>query len=302
MASSWRSDNTMTDFLLHHDVVALTDIDTRRLTRHIREHGSMPVAVGIDIDETELASLAASAPTMKGRDLVATVTTDAAFLAESDGPRTGSIVAYDFGIKRDIIRSMNARGLDVTVVPASTSARDVLAMKPDAVFLSNGPGDPEPLTGPVAEIRSLLGNVPIFGICLGHQILALALGARTFKLEFGHHGGNHPVKRLVDGSVEITSQNHGFAVDLGPMTDEFLYEANTSSAEKRFPGPLETPFGKVAATHQNLNDGTNEGIACHDSAAFSVQFHPEAAPGPSDASTVFGEFVDVMRGSDAFQV
>jgi carbamoyl-phosphate synthase small subunit len=298
IASSWRSEGTLVDYLVSNDVVALTDIDTRRLTRHIREHGSMPAAVGVDIDEAELAFLAASAPTMKGQDLVSAVTTDAQFLVETDQPRIGHVVAYDFGIKTDIIRSMNTRGLDVTVVPASTQAHDVLAMQPDAVFLSNGPGDPEPLVGPIAEIKLLLGKIPVFGICLGHQILGLALGARTFKLAFGHHGGNHPVQHVADGSVEITSQNHGFTVDLWSMTDEPQQEYQGMSAEQ-LSGPLETPFGAVSETHRNLNDGTNEGIRCHDITAFSVQYHPEAAPGPNDASTIFDDFIDVVRGTNA---
>lgn len=299
IASSWRSEDTLVDYLVHNDVLAVTDIDTRRLTRHIREHGSMPVAVGVDIDEAELAVLAASAPPMKGRDLVSSVSTDAQFVVETDEARLGHVVAYDFGIKTDIIRSMNARGLDVTVVPASTDAQDVLAMQPDAVFLSNGPGDPEPLVGPIAEIRLLLGKVPIFGICLGHQILGLALGARTFKLAFGHHGGNHPVQRLSDGSVEITSQNHGFAVDFRTMTGGLRQDRQVIPAEGEPSGPLDTPFGAVSETHQNLNDGTNEGIRCLDITAFSVQYHPEAAPGPHDASTIFDRYIDLMRGADA---
>jgi len=298
IASSWRSEGTLVDYLVSNDVVALTDIDTRRLTRHIREHGSMPVAVGVDIDEAELAFLAASAPTMKGQDLVSAVTTDAQFLVESDQPSVGHVVAYDFGIKTDIIRSMNTRGLDVTVVPASTTSEAVLAMRPDAVFLSNGPGDPEPLVGPIAEIKLLLGKVPVFGICLGHQVLGLALGARTFKLAFGHHGGNHPVQRIADGSVEITSQNHGFAVDLWSTTDE-LQQGYQGMSTDQLSGPLETPFGAVSETHRNLNDGTNEGIRCHDITAFSVQYHPEAAPGPRDASTIFNDFIDVLEGSNA---
>lgn len=259
----------------------------------------MPVAVGIDIDVAELTRLASSAPTMKGQDLVSAVTTDVQFLMETDQRRIGHVVAYDFGIKTDIIRSMNARGLDVTVVPASTKSEDVLAMEPDAVFLSNGPGDPEPLAGPIGEIRTILGQIPVFGVCLGHQILGLALGARTFKLAFGHHGGNHPVQRVADGSVAITSQNHGFAVDLSSMTDELHQEYGRMRTAEHLAGPFETAFGGVSESHRSLNDGTNEGLRCHDIAALSVQYHPEAAPGPNDAASIFDEFIDEMRGADA---
>jgi carbamoyl-phosphate synthase small subunit len=279
IASSWRSTDSLDNYLQQHGVVALSDVDTRRLTRHIRDKGAMPVAVGAGVDEAELVMLAAGMPSMEGRDLVSDVTTAEPYFRESDGPRQGHVVAYDFGIKTDIIRSMTSRGLDVTILPASASAAEVRDLEPDAVFLSNGPGDPEPLVGPIGEIQKLLGTIPIFGVCLGHQLLALALGAETFKLPFGHHGGNHPVQRISDGSVQITSQNHGFAVELASR--------------------VTTPFGEVSATHRNLNDGTNEGIACHDITAFSVQFHPEAAPGPNDASALFDRFVDIVGGGDA---
>jgi carbamoyl-phosphate synthase small subunit len=293
-ASSWRSTERLDDYLRQRGVVALSNIDTRRLTRHVRHKGAMPVAVGVGVDEAALVSLAAGIPSMEGQDLVSDVTTAESYFRESDGPRQGHVVAYDFGIKTDIIRSMTSRGLDVTVLPASASAAEVRDLGPDAVFLSNGPGDPQPLVGPIGEIRKLLGTVPVFGVCLGHQLLALALGAETFKLPFGHHGGNHPVQRISDGSVQITSQNHGFAVALASL-------GATASAEQGATplSSIATPFGEVSATHRNLNDGTNEGIACHDITAFSVQFHPEAAPGPNDASVLFDHFVDIVRGGDA---
>ncbi|MEN8040305.1 MAG: glutamine-hydrolyzing carbamoyl-phosphate synthase small subunit [Actinomycetota bacterium] len=299
MASSWRSEQPFDDYLVEQGVVTLTNVDTRRLTRHIRDRGAMPVAVGVEADEAELAALASSTPSMEGQDLASAVTTKEPYRRAADGPSLGHVIAYDFGIKRDIIRSMNSRGLDVTVVPASTSAEAALALAPDAVFLSNGPGDPEPLAEPVEAIRGILGRKPVFGICLGHQLLGLALGANTFKLPFGHHGGNHPVKRLVDGTVEITSQNHGFAVDLWSLAGEERPMLEGLPTPEMLPANVPTAFGDVSATHQNLNDGTNEGMACRDVEAFSVQYHPEAAPGPNDAMVLFDRFVEVVRGTDA---
>jgi carbamoyl-phosphate synthase small subunit len=276
MDSSWRSQGGFTDFLRSHGLIVLTDVDTRRLTRHVRDHGAMPAAVGTDVEVGDLVVMAAAAPRMAGRDLVSEVTTPDRYRVEPTGPNRGHVVAYDFGIKRDIIRAMTRCGAAVTVVPATTPADAVLALDADGVFLSNGPGDPEPLTGAIAAVRGLLGKLPIFGICLGHQILGLALGASTYKLPFGHHGGNHPVQRLADGGVEITAQNHGFAVDLSP-----LVEAGSE-------------FGEVLATHRNLNDGTLEGLSCPEAGAFSVQYHPEAAPGPNDASLLFDEFIEAV--------
>ncbi|MGI9586515.1 MAG: glutamine-hydrolyzing carbamoyl-phosphate synthase small subunit [Acidimicrobiia bacterium] len=294
-ASSWRSKEAFDRYLIRRNVVTLTEVDTRRLTRHIRERGAMPVAIGTDVDERELTTIAADAPSMTGRDLVATVTTDVEYSHTTDQPSVGSVVAYDFGIKRDIIRAMNLRGIDVRVVPATTPAARVVDLAPDAVFLSNGPGDPEPLTASITNVKELLGKIPIFGICLGHQILGLALGASTYKLPFGHHGGNHPVRIAGDGLVEITSQNHGFAVDLWPLTGQERPQQSGLATADLVPPPVETAFGSVSATHQNLNDGTNEGLVCHDVDAFSVQYHPEAAPGPNDASLLFDRFTTMVR-------
>jgi carbamoyl-phosphate synthase small subunit len=293
--SNWRSEIGFSEWLNARNVVALSDIDTRRLTRHIRERGAMPVALGSGTDVAELAAQAAAAPTMEGRDLVSEVTTDRPYVvAPAAGLPRRRIVAYDFGMKRDIVDALTGRGFEVHVVPASTSAAETLAQNPDGVFLSNGPGDPEAVVGAVAAVRGLLGSVPVFGICLGHQILGLALGATTYKLPFGHHGGNHPVRRMEDGSVEITAQNHGFAVDLWSLTNETRPAGNGMPGPDQLPAAVETEFGRVVPTHQNLNDGTLEGLACRDIPAFSVQYHPEAAPGPNDAERLFDHFVDVL--------
>ena len=265
--SSWRSNTDLERFLLDHGVGGMTGVDTRRLTRHVRSAGAMACAFGTAPTE-DLLRAAQTEPGTLGADLVREVTTERSYRV-GDGEH--SVVAYDFGIKSTILTSLSAIAR-VEVVPASTPASDVLERHPDGVFLSNGPGDPAALAHLTVQIDQLLGKVPIFGICLGHQLLAQALGAGTFKLPFGHHGANHPVKRLSSGSIEITSHNHGFAVD-------------------------DVAIAGVEITHRNLNDGVVEGLSATALRAFSVQYHPEAAPGPHDASYLFGEFAGLMERS-----
>ncbi|MGE3835120.1 MAG: glutamine-hydrolyzing carbamoyl-phosphate synthase small subunit [Acidimicrobiia bacterium] len=263
-ASSWRSEEGLDGMLRRRGVPGIAGIDTRRLTRHLRDAGALPGAFGT-AGEAALLAAARAEPGTDGLDLVASVTTAEPY-AVGDGPRR--VVAYDFGIKTTILRHLGTLAT-VEVVPASTSAAEVLARQPDGVFLSNGPGDPATVAGAMEAVRGLLGEVPVFGICLGHQLLAGALGAELYKLKFGHHGGNHPVRRIATGAVEITSQNHNFAVAEGTI-----------------------PSADV--THVNLNDGVVEGIACRDIPAFSVQYHPEAGPGPHDARYLFEEFATLM--------
>ena len=264
--SNWRSAEDLDSFLKRHNLSGLTEVDTRRLTRHIREAGAMPGVFGT-ASTRDLGEAASALPSTDGVDLVAQVTTRSSYLVEGTGPRR--IVAYDFGIKTTILRHLSTLG-EVEVVPASTPAAEVLARKPDGVFLSNGPGDPAAVAGATDNVRALLGEVPVFGICLGHQLLGRALGATTYKLPFGHHGGNHPVRRLANAAVEITSQNHNYAVD-----GDSLEAADI--------------------THVNLNDGVVEGLRCRDVPAFSVQYHPEAGPGPHDARYLFAEFDELME-------
>ncbi len=292
--SSWRANAALDQYLRDHGVVGITGLDTRALVRHIREAGALRgVISSADPDPQRLIDAARAAPSMEGLDLVPYVTCAEPYHWAEAGDRcwvlgdggasstqdpTPStqhlfhVVAYDFGIKRNILRLLVDRGCRVTVVPANTPAAGALALKPDGVFLSNGPGDPAAVTYGVKAVRDLLGKAPVFGICLGHQILGLALGGTTYKLRFGHHGGNQPVRFSDTGQVEISSHNHGFAVD-----------------------PKSLPEG-VEITHVNLNDGCCEGMRARDLRAFSVQYHPEAAPGPHDAAYLFGQFIELMRG------
>ena len=265
--SNWRSTDDLDSLLRSHGVPGIAGVDTRRLTRHIRDLGAMPGAFGTADLDTLRAAAAAERGT-DGIDLVAQVTTSEPYTVESTGG-TRRIVALDFGVKATILRHLSRLGT-VEVVPASTSAEDILARNPDGVFLSNGPGDPAAVAHAPATIAALIGKVPIFGICLGHQLLGLAIGGDTVKMPFGHHGGNHPVKNLVSGQIEITSQNHNFAVD----ADSFA--------------------GRAEMTHVNLNDGVCQGLRLVDAPAFSVQHHPEAGPGPHDSAYLFAEFEALM--------
>jgi carbamoyl-phosphate synthase small subunit len=289
--SNWRATASLDAYLRDHSIVGITGVDTRALVRHIREAGALRgVISSADPDPQRLIEAARAAPSMEGLDLVPYVTCAEPYhWTEGDGgwgmgdrhdshppspmPYPLHVVAYDFGIKRNILRLLAARGCRVTVVPASTLASEALALKPDGIFLSNGPGDPAMVTYSIKAVRELLGKAPVFGICLGHQILGLALGGTTYKLRFGHHGGNQPVRFGDTGKVEISSHNHGFAVD-----------------EKSLPEGVEV-------THVNLNDGCCEGLRARDLRAFSVQYHPEAAPGPHDASYLFDQFIELMKGS-----
>lgn len=284
--SNWRATASLDEYLSAHGIVGITGLDTRALVRHIRSQGAMRAV--ISSSETEphtLIELARSAPSMEGLDLVRSVTcaepyhwteaNDPAWNATANAPAAPApqlhVVAYDFGIKRHILRLLAGRGCRVTVVPAGTPAADVLAMNPDGVFLSNGPGDPAVVDYGIAATRELIGKKPLFGICLGHQILGVALGGATYKLRFGHHGGNQPVQNDT-GRVEISSHNHGFAVDASSLPAD------------------------VQVTHINLNDQCVEGLHAPAARAFSVQYHPEAAPGPHDAAYLFDRFVALMRG------
>jgi carbamoyl-phosphate synthase small subunit len=288
LSSNWRADETAQQFLTNSGVPVISEIDTRRLVRHLRSRGVMRGVLwaGSDAkpDSQVLVERARNAPSMAGLDLATRVSTAQSYdwnhgiVRASPSDREGAdagirhhVVAYDFGIKRNILRRLVHSGCRVTVVPAGTTAEDVLALKPDGVFLSNGPGDPEPLDYQAQQIRKLVGKTPIFGICLGHQILGLALGGKTYKLKFGHRGANHPVLNQITNRVEITSHNHGFAVDADSLN-----------------------LNELEITHMNLNDQTLEGFRHRSHPVFCVQYHPEAAPGPHDSHYLFDDFVKLM--------
>jgi carbamoyl-phosphate synthase small subunit len=322
--SNWRATQSLEEYLCERGIVGIQGIDTRALTRHIRDHGAQEGIISTtDVDPGSLTAKAKASPGLIGRDLVKEVCCDAPFAwtqnvwewprgygdgsakrqapsAKQDqlnlfathasasearhwalGTRHYKVVAYDCGIKWNILRQLVQGGCAVTVVPASTTAAEVLTLDPDGIFLSNGPGDPEGVPYLIAAVRELIGKRPIFGICLGHQIIGLALGGRTYKLKFGHHGGNQPVKDLTTGKVEITAQNHGFAVDMQSFRD---------ASQEAMRGELED----IVLTHVNLNDNTCEGMMHRRLPLFSVQYHPEASPGPHDASYLFARFVELM--------
>jgi carbamoyl-phosphate synthase small subunit len=292
ISSNWRADGTLREYLTRHHIVAIGDVDTRALTRVLRSAGVMRgvIATG-QVDPMALVEKARAIPKMEGSDLVKEVTCDTPFVWRSQEDEVGDVAhrefgitpqrragrrlrvaAYDFGVKRNILRRLDVYGCDVHVFPAVAPASDLLKLEPDGIFLSNGPGDPAALGYAVDNVGQLVASdVPMFGICLGHQILGLAVGGRTFKLKFGHRGANHPVKELESGKVEITSQNHGFAVD-----------------------PQSLP-SQITVTHENLYDGTVEGFRHREKPIFSVQYHPEASPGPHDADYLFRQFIDAME-------
>ncbi|MCK4751907.1 MAG: glutamine-hydrolyzing carbamoyl-phosphate synthase small subunit [Planctomycetes bacterium] len=280
--SNWRNKDSLSQYLKDNNVIGLEGIDTRKLVKHIRTEGAMKGIISTGLAVSSLKKKLQSYPGLVGRDIVKAVTSkkpynwnegvlDVLTGKQQKPKKQYKVVTFDFGIKHNILRMLRSAACDVYVVPANTSAKQVLKRKPDGVFLSNGPGDPAPVSYAVETVKELLGNVPIFGICLGHQILSLALGGKTYKLKFGHRGANHPVKNLKTGKIEITSQNHGFCVDIDSLKDK-----------------------DVELTHINLNDNTLEGIACKKEKAFSVQYHPEASPGPHDAGYLFDTFIELM--------
>ncbi len=295
VVSSWRASGDLDRYLDEHGIVGISEVDTRALTRHLRTHGAKRgVISAVDLDPASLVAKARASRSMVGLDLAREVTCRAPWTfdpradgqsghlvpvlrasegkARREGEKPYKVVAYDFGMKQNILRNLVAAGCDVTIVPATTPAAEALALGPEGIFLSNGPGDPEPVTYGIEAAKRFVDALPVFGICLGHQILGLACGGKTYKLKFGHRGAYHPVKNLETGQVEITSQNHGFCIE---------------------PSLFEN--GEFVLTHRNLNDGTVEGFRMKSRPVLSVQYHPEASPGPHDSHYLFEEFVDMMR-------
>jgi carbamoyl-phosphate synthase small subunit len=287
ISSNWRSQQVTDEYLEKFKIPVIADIDTRAVVRHLRTNGVMRgVISSIETDPDKLVAKARALPKMDGTDLAKVVTTKQRYqwdtgtrsheptevVGVKDQPPSKHVVAYDFGIKQNILRMLVDQGCRVTVVPAMTSAEDVMSLNPDGVFLSNGPGDPEPCTYAADNIRRLMGKTPIFGICLGHQLVGLALGGKTYKLKFGHHGGNHPVKQLETGKIEITAHNHNFAVDPDSLKDS-----------------------EILKTHIDLNDNTLEGLRHRTLPLFTVQYHPEASPGPHDSHYLFKDFMGLME-------
>ena len=273
ITSHYRAQGSLKDYLTRYGIVGIQGVDTRALTKHLRTHGAKKGIISTTTADSQiLLKKTQASPGLVGRDLVKEVTCEKAYVW---GPQEKAaryhVVAMDYGIKQNILRMLTQAGCRVTVVPAAATAEEVLSYRPDGLFLSNGPGDPEAVTYAIETVRNLLGKLPIFGICLGHQILGLAFGGRTFKLKFGHHGGNHPVLHLTSQKVEITAQNHGFCVDIDSI-----------------------PNQEMVLTHINLNDRTVEGMRHKKLPVFSVQYHPEASPGPHDARYLFGDFIKVM--------
>ena len=270
--SNWRSEGSISDYLIRNNITGIKNVDTRAIVSHIREKGVMNgIISSIDYNKTSLLKKLEAAPSMDGLDLVKEVTCQNKYLYNTNKNTNFNVAVIDFGIKRNILRLISDSGCKPIVFPANVSKKEILEEKPDGIFLSNGPGDPSAATYAIKTVQSLLGCAPIFGICLGHQILALALGASTFKLKFGHRGINHPVKNIKTGRIEITSQNHGFGVEMKSLSKN------------------------IVPTHINLNDNTLAGLSCPDYNAFSVQYHPESSPGPHDSRYLFEHFIHLMQ-------
>jgi carbamoyl-phosphate synthase small subunit len=324
VASNWRAEQSLPEFLRASSVVAIEGVDTRRLTRHLRERGAMRAVIStLDLDDGSLVAKANGAPSMAGLDLVTSTSVDESYHWGLEGPLgtmpadTGllpararyRVVAFDSGVKYNILRLLSEAGCDVIVVPPTATAEEVFALEPSGVFVANGPGDPSAVPYLFGTVRELLGKVPVFGICLGHQMLALAVGGKTYKLKYGHRGGNHPVANLLTGEVEITSQNHGFCADFASIGE---LDAEASGAGLPLddlgawvragaaPVVRSAEFGPVQLTHVNLNDMTVEGMRLLDIPAFSVQYHPESAPGPHDSRYLFSAFTGLMDSREDF--